>query len=172
MLLREDGRRHEHQGLLAVQGGSEGSSDCDLRLAEADVAADEPVHRTRCFQVLLHGLDCGRLVGGLPVGERGLEALEPVLREVEGDPARVLAPRVELEQLACELADRGPRAALERVPRLAAELRERRRLAVHADVAGDLADLLVRHVEPVLAAEGELQVVARDACDLSRLEAQ
>ncbi len=45
-------------------------------------------------------------------------------------------------------------------------------LAVDADVARDLADLLVRHVEPVLAAEGELEVVAGDARDLSRLEAE
>ena len=172
VLLREHRRRHEHQRLLAVQRGGEGGPDRDLRLAEADVAADEPVHRARCLEVLLHGLDRGRLVGGLPVGERGLEPLEPVLREVEGDAGRVLAPRVELEQLARELADRGPGAALEQVPRLAAELGERRRLAVHADVAGDLADLLVRHVEPVLAAEGELEVVARDAGDLSRLEAE
>src|SRR4029453_7421113 len=34
------------------------------------------------------------------------------------------------------------------------------------------ADLLVRHVEPVVAAEGDEEVVARDAGDRSRLEAE
>ena len=79
VLLREDGRRHEHQRLLAVQRRGEGGSDGDLGLAEADVAADEPVHRARRLEVLLDGLDRGRLVGGLPVRELGLEPLEPVL---------------------------------------------------------------------------------------------
>ena len=41
---------------------------------------------------------------------------------------------------------------------------------VRADVARDLRDLLVRDVEPVLAPEGEEQVVARDARDVLRLE--
>ena len=45
-------------------------------------------------------------------------------------------------------------------------------LRVGADVARDLADLLVRDVEAVLSAERELKVVARDARDFSRLEAE
>ena len=59
----------------------------------------------------------------------------------------------------------------ERVPGLAAELRERRRPAVGADVAGDLAELLVRDEQPVLAVELEVDVVARDARDGLRVEA-
>ena len=45
-------------------------------------------------------------------------------------------------------------------------------LGVGADVLRDLAQLLVRDVEPVLAAEGEKEVVARDPGDLLRLEAE
>ena len=45
VLLREDRRRDEHQRLLAVHGDGERGADGDLGLAEADVAADEPVHR-------------------------------------------------------------------------------------------------------------------------------
>src|SRR5262249_37832665 len=52
----------------------------------------------------------------------------------------------------------------------AAELRQRRRVRVGADVARDLADLLVGDEDPVVAAEAEEQVVARDAGDLARLE--
>src|SRR5207249_11915970 len=58
------------------------------------------------------------------------------------------------------------------VPGLPAELRERRRTRVGPDVARDLADLLVRHEHTVVAAEAEQQVVARDAGDLLRLEAE
>src|SRR5581483_4845337 len=61
---------------------------------------------------------------------------------------------------------------LEQLPRLAAELRERRRLRVGADVARHLAELLVRNVKAVVAAEREQEVVARDARDLLRLEAE
>ncbi len=83
VLLREDGGRHEHQGLLAVHRGGEGGADRDLGLAEADVAADEPVHRVRRLEVGLDRFDRALLVLGLAVGELGLEALQPVVREVE-----------------------------------------------------------------------------------------
>ena len=45
-------------------------------------------------------------------------------------------------------------------------------MRVGADVARDLADLLVRDVDAVVAAEAEQQVVAGDAGDLLRLEAE
>ena len=64
------------------------------------------------------------------------------------------------------------RVLLSRFHALPPSLRVPVQLAVDADVARDLADLLVRDVEPVFAAEGELEVVARDACDLPRLEAE
>ena len=57
VLLREHGRRHEHQRLLAVQRGRECCADRDLGLAETDVSADEAVHRPRRLEVLLDRLD-------------------------------------------------------------------------------------------------------------------
>ena len=45
VLLREDGRRGEKGGLLAVHGGDESGAHGDLRLAVAGVAADEAIHR-------------------------------------------------------------------------------------------------------------------------------
>ena len=172
VLLRQHRRRDEHQRLLAVQRDREGRADGDLGLAEADVAADEPVHRRRRLQILLDRLDRALLVLRLPVRELGLEPLEPVAREVEGDARRGLAARVEGDQLPGQLLDGLARTALEQEPGLAAQLGERRGLGVRADVARDLADLLVRDVQPVLAAEAEEQIVARDAGDLLRLEAE
>ena len=84
VLLGEDRRRAEHEHLLAVDGDREGGADRDLRLAEADVAADEPVHRPAGLEVLLDRLDRARLVVGLAVRERRLEPLEPLVREIEG----------------------------------------------------------------------------------------
>ena len=83
-----------------------------------------------------------------------------------------MAPGVELEELAGQLADRDARPALEPVPRLPAELGERWRLRVGADIARDLADLLVRDVKPVLAAERKLEVVTGDSGDFTRLETE
>src|SRR5207302_910069 len=111
------------------------------RLAETDVAADEPVHRPRGFEILLHGLDRRLLILGLAVREARLEALEPVAGQVVGDTGRRLPLGVERDQLAGEFARRLARARLDQLPGLAAELRERRRPGVGADVARDLADL-------------------------------
>ena len=170
VLLGEDRRRREQQHLPAVHGDGERGAHRDLGLAEADVAADEPVHRPRRLEVLLHRLDRGLLVRRLAVGEARLELRQPLAREVVRDSLSGLALRVELDQVAGELADGLARARLERLPRLAAELRERGRRGVGADVARDLAELLVRDVEAILAAEREQEVVARDAGDGVRLE--
>ena len=126
VLLREDRRRAEHEHLPAVDGDRERRADGDLRLSEADVAADEPVHRLRRLEILLDRLDRTLLVVRLAVGERRLEPLEPVALDLERRALGALALRVELQQLAGELLHRGPGARLEVLPCLAAELRERR----------------------------------------------
>ena len=93
VLGREDGRRDEHRDLLVVLGRLERGPQRDLGLAVADVADDEPVHRS----LLLHvGLDLdggAQLVDRLLVRERGLQLALPrrVLAERRGPgrwPAR------------------------------------------------------------------------------------
>ena len=106
VLLGEDRRRREHHHLLAVDRGGERRADGDLRLAEPDVAADEPVHRPRRLEVLLHLLDRALLVRRLAVRELRLEPLQPLVAEVVRVALRLLALRVEREQLARELAHR------------------------------------------------------------------
>ena len=172
VLFGEDRRRREHQRLLAVDRDRERRAHRDLRLAEADVAADEPVHRVRRLEVLLHRFDRRLLVGRLAVRERRLEARDPLVLEVERDPGARLTLRVQRDQLAGQLLHRLACARLEQLPRLAAELRQRGRLRVGADVARHLAELLVRDVQAVVAAEREQEVVARDAGDFLRLEAE
>src|SRR5260221_10567344 len=84
----------------------------------------------------------------------------------------MLALRVEGDEVAGELLHRLAGARLDQLPGLAAELRERGRLRVGADVARELAELLVRDVEPVLALEGDQEVVAGHTGDLAGLEAE
>ena len=141
-------------------------------LAEADVAADEAVHRPRHLEVLLDRLDRSRLVLGLAVRELGLEPFEPLVLEVVRDARRLLALRVEGDQLGGELPHGLAGAGPQVLPGLAAELRQRRRACVGADVLRDLAELLVRDIEAVVAPEREEEVVARDARDLLRLETE
>jgi hypothetical protein len=172
VLLGEDRGRAQDERLAVVQRHGERRTHCDLGLAEPDVPAHEPIHRPPCLEILLHRLDRLELILGLAIRERAFEALEPVVREVERLPGRASPSRVQREELARQLAYRLARAALEVLPRLPAELGQRGRLRVGADVAGDLRDLLVRDVQAIVATEGEEEVVARDAGDVLRLEAE
>ena len=86
-------------------------------------------------------------------------------------PGHGLAGGVELQQLAGHLDHRRARPRLDRLPVRAAELVERGRGAGGADVAADLADLVVRDEDAVVALELEQQVVARDAGHGARLDA-
>ena len=170
VLLGEDRRRAEEQRLLPVDGGGERGAHRHLGLAEADVAADEAVHRPRHLEVFLDRLDRPGLILGLAVRELGLEPLEPLVLKVVGDARCLLALGVQRDQLGRELPHGLAGAGPQVLPGLAAELRERRRTCVRADVLRDLAELLVRDVETVVAPESEEEVVPRDAGDLLRLE--
>ena len=77
VLLHQQGRRHEHDHLLAVLDGLEGCAHRDLGLAVADIATDEAVHGDRALHVGLDLVDAAQLVRGLDVGEGVLEFALP-----------------------------------------------------------------------------------------------
>ena len=82
VLAGEQRRRHDDRGLLAVDRGGEGGAQRHLRLAEADVAADEPVHRPAGREVVERRLDRVRLVLRLVIGKAGAEfVVEPFGRD-------------------------------------------------------------------------------------------
>ena len=133
VLLGEDRRRAEEERLLPVHGGGERGAHGDLGLAEADVPADEPVHRPRRLEIFLDRLDRPRLILGLAVRELGLEPLEPLVLEVVGDARRLLALGVQGDQLGGQLPHRLARAGpagsarpCRRASRAQAHLRPRR----------------------------------------------
>ena len=75
MLARQQRGRHHDGHLPAVHGGDEGRAQRHLGLAEADIAADEPVHRPAGGKLALHGVDGRLLVIGLLIREAGAEFL-------------------------------------------------------------------------------------------------
>ena len=77
VLLGQHGRRRQDRHLAAAERALEGRAQRHLRLPEAHVAAHEPVHRRRAFQVGLHVGDGPRLVGRLTVREGTLELAHP-----------------------------------------------------------------------------------------------
>ena len=73
VLARQQRGRHHDRDLLAVHRRGEGGAQRHLGLAEADVAADQPVHRPAGGEIVEHGVDGGVLVVGLLVGKAGAE---------------------------------------------------------------------------------------------------
>ncbi|MGX1120063.1 hypothetical protein RKD37_005426 [Streptomyces ambofaciens] len=169
VLLHEQGGGDEHGDLLAVLDGLEGGADRDLRLAVADVAADQAVHRDRLLHVVLDLGDGGELVRGLRVGEGVLQLALPGGVRAERVARRRHPRAVELDQVGGDLLDRLLGAGLGLGPVGAAEAVQGGGLA--ADVLGDLLQLVGGDVEAVagLAALGggvlHDQVLAGGALD-------
>ena len=170
VLLGEDRGRHQHHHLLAVGGRLDRGAQGDLGLAEADVAADQAVHRPLRLHVALDRLDRLHLVGGLAVGEGRLHRDLPLAVGREGVALAGAPLGVEVEQLAGQGAGGFARPRLHVLPAFAAQRRERR-FAAGADVAAQLRQLVGGDVDAVLALVFEVEVVAGDAADLAGLEA-
>ena len=107
VLEREHGGGREHGHLLAVAQRLEGRAHGDFGFAEADVAAEQPVHGMRRFHVALDFLGGGDLVLGFGELEGVLEFALPVgvVREREAFSHAALG--VELQQLVRHVAHLG-----------------------------------------------------------------
>jgi hypothetical protein len=110
VLKGQHSRRNQHGDLLAIVDRLERGAQGDLRLAEADVAADQAVHRLRRFQIALDLVDRPVLVVRFGVGERLRELPVPGGVFRKGGPVRSFAGGVELDELEGHLADRPPDA--------------------------------------------------------------
>ena len=149
MLAGEQRGRRDQGDLQAGHGGDEGGAQRDLGLAEADVAADQPVHRLAGAEIVDDVVDGAVLVLGLlireTVGEGGVAGVGL------GDRARAeRALGGDLDQFAGDRADPLLHPRLAPLPGLAAEPVERDALAVAA-VARQYVDILDRDVELVAA---------------------
>ena len=79
VLPRENGGRAEQSALLGIRDALERRPQRDLGLAEADVAAEQAVHRDAALHVALDLVDAGDLVGRFLVLERRLKVALPLV---------------------------------------------------------------------------------------------
>ena len=170
VLAGQQRRRHDDRDLLAVHGGHEGGPQRDLRLAEAHIAADEPVHRAARSEIVENGIDGVLLVLGLVVGEAGRELVVEPFRRHEARRLLEDARRGDLHERARHLADALLHARLARLPGAAAEPVELD-LGLLRPVAGQELDVLHRQEEAVAAGIMEFEAVMRRARRLDGLQA-
>jgi hypothetical protein len=152
---QQRGRRQEGH-LLAAHHRHESGPQRDLGLAEADVAADQAVHRLGADQILDHGMDGCLLVGRFLEAEVVGEDLIFLRVEAERMALAGGAPGVDVEQLGGDVAHLLGRLALGLVPLAAAQLVQGRLFGADAGIVADQVQLAHRHVERGLV--GILQV--------------
>ena len=170
VLLGEQRGGHQHHDLFSGLHGDEGRAHRHLGLAEADVAADDAIHRRGPGKVGEHARDRLRLVRRLLerecIGE-GLVLEFPGLQH----RCRVRrAPRMEIEQLRRHVAHGIGRAAARARPLLGAELVKRCGLRAAAGVAVDEVQRVHGHVQAVAVPVFEHQEFTRLAADRHDLE--
>ena len=171
VLAREQRGRHHDRHLLAVHGGDEGGAQRHFGLAEADVAANEPVHRPAGGKIVEHGADGGLLVVGLVIGKAGAEFV--VEAGLDREPRRFaqLPLGGDLDQFVGDLADAVLHPRLARLPGGAAELVELDAGLLRA-VARQKLDVLDRQEQFVAAGVMELQAIVRRAGRLDGAQAR
>ncbi|MNH88447.1 hypothetical protein D3C73_409560 [compost metagenome] len=170
MLTRQQGRRTDDGDLLAAHGHDEGGAQGDLRLAEADVAADQAVHRRALAQVLQHVADGVQLVVRLLIGEAGAELVEQTCGRHDGvgHPQRPLGGQSDqpLGHGAQTLLGLG----LARLPARAAQTVQLNPVGVRP-VASQKVNVFNRQVELALTRIEEFEAVVRRLLNLQRAQA-
>ncbi len=143
MLAREKRGGDDDRDLLARHRHDEGGSQRHFRLAEADIAADEPIHRPPLGEIL----DCIRdrffLVFGLLIGKARAEFVVEPLRRLDLRQRFQLARGGDAHQFRRDLAHARLHARLAALPARAAQTVELGRAFVGA-VARQKFDVLHR----------------------------
>ena len=122
VLPRQKRRRHDHRDLFSFHDREESRSQRHFGLAEADIAANEPVHRLALGKVFGDRVDAGELIVGLLVGEARDELVIGPVGHSEHGRWPCLARGRNLDQLLRHLADALLHAGLAPLPGRAAEL--------------------------------------------------
>jgi len=137
MLLGKERRGHQQCDLLAICNGHPGRAERHFGFAEADVAANEPVHRASRRHVADHRLDRCSLVAGLFEAEAFGKRFVVVRIEAERVALARGALRIEVEEFGRRVVRLLRRLLLGLVPLPAAQLMQwcgvRRSTAVTAD---------------------------------------
>ncbi len=169
MLEGEHGRRREDRHLLAVHHRLEGRAHRHFRLAVADIAAEQAIHRRGRFHVALDvGHGAGLIHRQVP-RERRFEFFLPVRVGRERVARHCLARGVELQELFGHVAHGLLHARLGLGPRRAAQPIERRPAA--ARVLLHEVEPLDRHEQLVVAVIPQLEELVRAVADADLLQA-
>ncbi len=169
VLARQQRRRHHHRDLAAVHRRDESRAQRDFGLAEADIAADQPVHRRAGGKIVEHRVDRRELVLGLVIGKAGdelvVEALgrQQALRRLHG------ALGCDADQLPGHFEDALLHARLARLPGRAAQLVELH-LGIGGAVARQQLDVLDRQEKLVVAGIAQFEAIMRRAGRRDRLQ--
>ena len=147
MLLHQKGGGRQHRHLLAGASRQEGGAHGDLRLAEAHIAADEPVHGAAAGHVRQDALYGGLLVGCLFKREAGGKGLVGGVRRRIGEAGPRLAAGVDVQQLRRHVAQLQGCLAPCPPPGVAAQPVQGRRALAAAGVAGNQMQGGHRHIE-------------------------
>ncbi len=162
--------RHHDRHLATTHDGEKGGPQRHLGLAEADIAADQPVHRASDGQVRQRVLDGTLLVFGLGEGKaRGELGIETFGRFDAVDRLQ-LARRGDLDQLGGHVLQALLDPRLAGLPVGATQAVEFRRALLRAIARKDL-DVLHRHIELVAAVIGHHQTVVGRAAHVERDQA-
>ncbi len=157
---------------LPVERGDEGGAERDLGLAEADVAADQPVHRPAGAEIFQHRVDRGVLVLGLLIGEaRGEFVVEPVGRRQAPAPSLMRVRAATFIRASAmsrmRFLSRAFRVCQPTPPSLSSV-----DLGLGRAVAGQELDVLDREIDPVAAGIDDLEAVMRRAGRLDGTQAR
>ena len=170
VLAREQRRRHHDGDLLAVHGGDEGGAQRHFGLAEADVAADEAIHRPAGIEIVEHRGNGRELIVGLLVGKAGAELVVEARGDGEAGRLVQLPLGRDLDQGAGDLADAVLHPRFARLPGAAAEPVELDVVAFGA-VARQQLDVLDRQEQLVAAGVMNFQTIVRRAGGLDGAQA-
>ena len=170
MLPHQQRGRRDDRDLLARHCRNERRPQCHLGLAEADIAANQAIHRRAGGEIGEHLGDGALLVFGLgvrkPRAKLGIGAGRN--RQPRGFAHRPC--RRDTQQVTGDFADALLRPGHARLPGAAPQAVQARRAFVAA-VSGDDLDVLDRHEHPVAAVIGQHRAIVGLGVDGDRLQA-
>ena len=170
MLLSQQRGGNQHRDLLAGLHCHEGRSHRHFGLAEADVAAHDPIHRRGGPHILEHLSDGFRLIGGFLEREAIGKGL---IFEFAGAQARRLmrgAARMQIQQFGGNIAHRLGGAPSGLGPLIGAELVQGCALGCATGVTVDEMQRMHRHIHPIAVAIFEHQEFPALLADFHELQ--
>ena len=169
MLSCEQSGRHHDGHLCAGHGNCECGTQRDLGLAEADIAADEPVHRLSCRQILKNIGNGAKLVVGFGEREAGAELVPRAFRGCHRNGIAHAPFGGNADEFACHVAYTLLHARLARLPACAAQFVERHTLRLAAE-AGEKFDVLDGKKQLFAAVVDQPETVMRCGADAKRFQ--